>query len=193
MRHGEPREGACNDIVARIRWGVVGQPGRTGTLIPVIDCLTGTLVLSGGNVGCDLSRSSLLSSTMGAKAICDDVHTGWMHVYLGPQNLGGTVFGVVLHFDVERLDGYSLSLVDARYGTSWDNYSEENQVAQRDAHDAWLLATLGRSSPEPSNRGAQLRYSFPWGDAWSTFDARGGSSSIGIRFRRSTPKRKERR
>jgi hypothetical protein len=30
----------------------------------------------------------------------------------------------------------------------------------------------------------ELRYEFPWGQAWSTNDALGGSSSIGVRFRR---------
>jgi hypothetical protein len=115
------------------------------------------------------------------------MHTGWMHVSLEPQTVDGLVFGVAIHFEAERLDGYSLSLVDARYGTSWDDYSEEKQLAQRDAHDAWLVAILGPGNRKPSPRGPELRYSFPWGDAWSTFDAKGGSSSIGVRFRQAPP------
>lgn len=157
----------------------------------MIDRRTGALVLSGGSIGCDLSRSSLLASPMSAQATCEDMHTGWMHVYLGPQDLDGTKFGVALHFESERLDGYSLSLVDARYGTSWDDYSEEKQLAQRDAHDAWLIATLGPGNREPSPQGPELQYSFPWGDAWSTFDARAGSSSVGVRFRRDVTEPKE--
>jgi len=158
----------------------------------VIDRRTGALVLSAGSIERNLSRSSLLASALAARATCDDMYTGWMHVYLGPQGLDGTLFGVVLHFEVERLDGYSLSLVDARYGTSWDDYSEEKQLAQRDAHDVWLVAALGPGHRKPSPRGPELRYSFPWGDAWSTFDARGGSSSIGVRFRRGVAEPEER-
>jgi hypothetical protein len=150
----------------------------------VIDRLTGALVLSGGRIARDLSRSSLLISPLSSHATCDDMDTGWMHVCLAPQTIDGLVFDVELHFEGERLDGYSLSLVDPRYGTCWDDYSEEKQLAQRDAHDTWLMANLGAGNREPGPRGPELRYSFAWGDAYSTFDPKGGSSSIGVRFRR---------
>jgi len=175
------------------RAGGGGEPRRSDSAayaskaVDVIDRLTGALVLPGGSIRSDLSRSSLLASPMAAQAKREDMPAGGMHVYLGLQELDGTRFGVALHFEGERLFGYSLSLVDARYGTSWDDYSEEKQLAQRDAHDAWLVASLGPGNREPSPRGPELRYSFPWGDAWSTFDARGGSSSIGVRFGKTTP------
>jgi hypothetical protein len=112
------------------------------------------------------------------------MHTGWMHVYPGAQTLDGLVFGVDLVFDGERLDCYSMWLADPRYGTSWDDWSEEKQLAQRDAHGAWLVKSLGPGERKPSPQGPELSYTFPWGDVLSTFDARGGSSRIGVRFRR---------
>lgn len=121
---------------------------------------------------------------MGAQARCDDKGTLGMNAYLGPQPVDGLLFRVELHFQGEQLGGYSLWLDDPRYGTSWDDCSEEKQLAQRDAHDAWLLSTLGPGERVPSPSGPELRYSFPWGEVWSTFDARGMSSPIGIRFRR---------
>jgi hypothetical protein len=150
----------------------------------VIDRDTGSLVLPGARIERDLTRTSFLASPLGAHARSEDMHTGWMLAYLGAQDLDGLTFAVVLHFEGERLDRYSLSLTDPRYGTSWDDYTEEKQIAQRDANDAWLVASLGQGTREPSPCGPELRYSFPWGDAWSTFDARGGSTSIGVRFRR---------
>jgi hypothetical protein len=150
----------------------------------VIDRQTGALILSSGRIEPDLRRSAFLASPMGAKAKCDDMHNGWMHLYPGPQTLDGLEFVVRLVFEGERLDSYSMWLDDARYGTSWDDYSEEKQLAQRDAHDTWLVATLGPGEREPSPRGPELRYTFPWGEVYSTFDARGGSSPIGVRFRR---------
>jgi hypothetical protein len=159
----------------------VADGGRLGL---VIDRFTGALVLPSGTIGRDLTRSAFLASPLGAKAVCDDMHTGWMHIYPGAQTLDGLVFGVDLVFDGERLDCYSLWLDDARYGTSWDDWSEEKQLAQRDAHDAWLVSNLGPGERQPSPRGPELRYSFAWGEAWSTYDARGGSSTIGVRFRR---------
>jgi hypothetical protein len=150
----------------------------------MIDRRTGALILSNARIGRDLTRSSFLSTPMGARARCDDMKTEWMHVYLQPQVVGGLTFGIDLVFEGERLDGYSLALVDPKYGTSWDDWSEEKQLAERDAHDAWLVESLGPGEREASPRGMELRYEFPWGKAWSTFDARGGSSSIGVRFRR---------
>ena len=114
------------------------------------------------------------------------MHTGWIQVYLEPQTVDGAVFGITLHFEAERLDGYSLSLVDERYGT-WDDYSEAKLLAQRDAHDAWLVSTIGPGTREPGPGGLELTYSFTWGKVWSTFDARAGSSSIGARFQRESP------
>ena len=152
-----------------------------------MDPQTGTLLLPSCRVGPDLTRSAFLSSPLGAQARRDDKGTLGMSAYLGPQPLDGLVFRVELHFQGEQLQGYSLWLDDPRYGTSWDDYSEEKQLAQRDAHDAWLVSSLGPGEREPSPHGPELRYSLPWGNVWSTFDARGGSSPIGVRFRDTQP------
>jgi hypothetical protein len=151
----------------------------------VIDPLTGALVLGGGRIDRGVSPSALLASPLGAHATREDLPAGWTHVYLGSGDSDGKALGVQLHFEGGRLYGYSVSLTDARYGTSWDDYSEEKQIAKRDAHDAWLVASLGQGTREPSPCGPELRYALPWGDVWSTFDARGGSTSIGVRFRRT--------
>jgi hypothetical protein len=154
----------------------------------MIDRRTGALILSNARISRDLTRSSFLSTPMGERAHCADMNNEWMHVHLQPQGLGKLTLGIDLVFEGERMDGYSLALVDAKYGTSWDDWSEEKQRAQRGAHDAWLVGSLGPGEREASPRGMELRYEFPWGKAWSTFDAIGGSSSIGVRFRReSTP------
>ena len=157
----------------------------------MIDPLTGALVLGGGRIDRDLSPSALLASPLGAHATREDRPAGWTHVYLGSGDPDGKALGVQLHFEGDRLYGYSVSLADPRYGTSWDDYTEEKQIAKRDAHDAWLVASLGQGTREPSPRGPELRYALPWGDVWSTFDARGGSTSIGVRFRDMPPQPKE--
>jgi hypothetical protein len=152
----------------------------------MIDRRTGALILSNARISRDLTRSSFLSTPMGERAHRDDMRNGWMHVHLPPQVLGKLTFGIDVVFEGERLDGYHLALVDLKYGTSWDDWSEEKQLAQRDAHDAWLVESLGPGEREASPRGMELRYEFPWGKAWSTFDARVGSSSMGVRFRRES-------
>ena len=111
------------------------------------------------------------------------MRNGWVHFYLGPETLAGENFIVTLAFDGERLRSYDLRLADPKYGTSWDDYSEEKQLAMRDAHDAWLMPQLGSGERKPSMRGPELYYSFLWGEVWSTFDAKGGSTSIIVRLR----------
>jgi hypothetical protein len=48
-----------------------------------------------------------------------------MHVHLQPEVVGQVTWGIDLVFEAERLDGYRLALVDPKYGTSWDDWSEE--------------------------------------------------------------------
>lgn len=149
----------------------------------VIDRGTGALILPGARIEPGLSRSAYLSSPLGAQSRCDDMHNGWVHFYPGAQGLNERMFAVRLVFEGERLDSYSLWLDDPRYGTSWDDYSEEKQLAMRDAHDVWLVAQLGPGERIPSPRGPELHYALPWAEVWSTFDAKGGSTSIIVRFR----------
>jgi len=162
----------------------VRGPDALERIGPMIDHRTGALILSDARIGQDLTRSSFLATPMGSRARSDDMMTGWMHVYLPPQVLGDLTLAIDLVFEGERLDGYRLSVIDAKYGTGWGDYSEEKQLAQRDAHDAWLEDTLGTGEREATPRGMELRYELAWGKAWSTFDALGGSSNIGVRFRR---------
>jgi hypothetical protein len=119
----------------------------------VIDPLTGALVLKGRSIDRDVSPSALLASPLGAHATREDLPAGWTHVYLGSGDSDGKALGVALHFEGDRLYGYSVSLADPRYGTSWDDYTEEKQIAKRDAHDALLVASLGQGTREPSPRG----------------------------------------
>jgi hypothetical protein len=43
----------------------------------------------------------------------------------------------------KRCCPYRLWIADARFGTSWDDWSEEKELARRDAQDAWLVEQLG--------------------------------------------------
>jgi hypothetical protein len=112
----------------------------------------------------------------------DDMQTGWMHAHLPGEVDGDRNVGVRLLFEGERLEGYRLAILDPRYGTSWDDWSEEKQLAQRDAHDQWLVEMLGPGVRTRAPGGMELSYTFPWGDVWSTYDPRSGGSSIGVRY-----------
>jgi hypothetical protein len=146
----------------------------------VIDPTTGTLLLPGLRLGAGLTLAEVLASNPGRSGSVERTAAGWAHVDLGPQLLGQHTFGVRASFDGERLDGYTLAAADPRFGSSWDDWSSKKELARRDAHDAWLMEALGVGG----GKGPGLAYALPWGEAWSRYDAAGGSASIGIRFRR---------
>ena len=55
----------------------------------------------------------------------------------------------------------------------WDGWSEDQERARQTANDAAMMVAFG-----------SLKADFDWGGAISSFDARTGSASIGIRFSR---------
>ncbi len=138
-----------------------------------IDRETGALILAKGRLERGVERSAFRRSALGRASERNDMGTGWVHFDLPKQTDGDRTFGVRVSFEDERLDGYTLWLADARFGTSWDDATEAKELARRDAHDAWLAEMLGR------------KREFPWGEARSTYDAREMSATIGVRFRRT--------
>jgi hypothetical protein len=145
---------------------------------------TGALLLAEGRVERGTTRAEVRGWPTAQAGRWHDMRTGWAHVDLPTQAAGDRAIGARLLFDGERLDGYRLWIVDARYGTSWDDWSEEKELAHRDAHDALLVELLGPGVREARPGGSELTYTLPWGDVWSTYDARSGGSTIGTRFRR---------
>jgi hypothetical protein len=77
---------------------------------------------------------------------------------------------VVLWFREQQLTMVSLMASDPRFGTSWADYSLENEMARKASHDAWLSRVLG------PNR------NFSWGKVWSAYDERGAFSDMGVKY-----------
>jgi len=137
----------------------------------MIDHETGALTVREGRISPDITRSAFATSPMAAGSSVDDMRTGWAR-------------GVRLLFDGERLDGYRLWIADARFGVSWDDWSEDKELARRDAQDAWLVEQLGEGVRIERPSGSVLTYSLPWGEAWSGYDPRSAGSDVGVRLRR---------
>ena len=83
---------------------------------------------------------------------------------------GGVAFGVVLRFEGRRLAAAELWNDDPKFGTSWDDFSREQELLRKATHDEWLTACLGD------------RRTFPWGTARAYFDERGGSNTIVVEY-----------
>jgi hypothetical protein len=155
-------------------------------LEPVLDPSTGDLRLPDGRLGRDVTRAAFLSSRLKQTIKNTSDADPWTASYdLGERSLSGVSLALQVSFAGERLAGYTLVDVAPRFGSSWDDWTEQKQLARRDSHDGWLISQLG----PPSSRalGDELHYELSWGTVWSTFDRRGGGSSIGVSFLESEP------
>jgi hypothetical protein len=82
----------------------------------------------------------------------------------------GSEFAVEITFEDQRLMMLVMCDQDPRFGTGWDDYSLEKEMALKASHDAWLTRTLG-----PQRE-------FSWGKVWSGYEDRSGGSMIVVRY-----------
>jgi hypothetical protein len=144
-------------------------PGRT---LVSIDVCTGVIAFPRLPLGAHSTRTELLASPLadGAKIVVEN--DPWWTYGLPVQPLGGREFAVMLSFEGEELRAVYLTDTDPRFGTSWDDYSEEKEQARKRQHDRWLRQSLGRGRP----------WRFPWGTLDSVYDPRSGSSMIAVDY-----------
>lgn len=58
--------------------------------------------------------------------------------------IGGRPFNITLHFDGPRLARIDLFALQAADGKSWNDWTRENEMARKAAHEAWAEAAFGR-------------------------------------------------
>ena len=123
-------------------------------------------------IGPGLTRSSFLSADWARGARDSVVNEPWHSWQLdGKYRSGSVPFAVVLYFHGNRLASIDFCHSDDKFGTSWDDFSEEKEAQRQKSHDAWLAECLGP------------RRSFPWGTVWSGVDPKAGGSSIFISYK----------
>jgi hypothetical protein len=118
-----------------------------------------------------LSRADFLESTWANGAVDFVVNEPW-HSWKrkGGYKSGRSSFDVVLFFEGERLDMITFSDCDSKFGTSWGDWSVENEMNRHESHYKWLAACIGNQR------------SFPWGSVWSGCDPKTGDAAIAIRY-----------
>ncbi len=83
----------------------------------------------------------------------------------------GHSFAWSLWFRGSVLQRVSIECADAKFGSSWSDWSEEREMARKRFHDSFLQTVLG---PDWNQR------HFSWGKVLSVYDQKGGFSSIQI-------------
>jgi hypothetical protein len=140
---------------------------------PMIDRATGTLIFDRPSLEIhpDLTRTAFLASPAFEHAmhwIINEPHHSWR--LLDPCIADGVPLNVVLFFHGEQLTMVELADADPKFGTSWNDWSRDKELARHQAHDDWLTLCLG------------TQRKFPWGTIWSGYDDRAAGSSIIIRY-----------
>jgi hypothetical protein len=134
----------------------------------MIDAATGELALaSGDRTGPSLTLQAFRASPLAANAQASPGGGAWMQYHLGRQVIAGAIFSLVLYFDGSRLAMVRMSLVEPDESPSWDDWSDQKELARKAKHDAWLTTQLG---PPP--------WVYPWGRIESNYDPRSGASLV---------------
>ena len=71
------------------------------------------------------------------------------------------------------LQRVTIQFVDAEFGSSWSDWSEERELARKRFHDSFLQSELGTN---------WRHQRFSWGTVDSSYDPKGGFSSIGVTY-----------
>ena len=124
-------------------------------------------------IGPSLTRAQFLQTLVAAVSSVGARNEPWCSYRLPNVPQPETILCLSLQFHGERLESLNLFHNAARFGASWDwdDWSEERELARKSFHEHWLVTKLGV---------ALKRYS--WGEISSNYDAKGGSSSITIRY-----------
>jgi hypothetical protein len=138
-----------------------------------IDARIGAIAFPGYPLGPGTSRTQFLASPLAVGETVVVANDPWWTYGLPPQTLGRRAFAAMVSYKGESLRAVYLTDTDSRFGTSWDDWSEEKEQDRKRQHDRWLQAILGRGCP----------WKFSWGAIDSCYDPRASSSSIGIDYR----------
>jgi hypothetical protein len=148
--------------------GITLPVGSTG-----IETATGALITPDLTITPSLSKSVLLASPLVDRGDWTNERGGWYAAILKPMTIAGESIGVSLMFEAEELDSINLWVNDPKYGTSWDDFTEEKELARDQKHRAWLAATVGEWDSK-----------FKWGSIHCCHDERSDGSTIMLKYRR---------
>ena len=139
----------------------------------MIDQATGEITLDSGlRIPPRWTEDVFLSSSLASGAVPLVTNGEWHSFRARPALISAVLFGIDLTFRAGVLDSVSLELIREDDATSWDDWSEQQELQRKSDHDAWLTRIFG--SPPP--------HSFPWGEVTSLYYPQDGSSSITVSY-----------
>jgi hypothetical protein len=134
--------------------------------IRMLDITTGDLEIESLSIriGSQFTRQQFLASALAkhARILVQNEPYGTFSV--GSYELAGLSLS-------EQLETIGLFHDAKALGSSWADWSEEKERQRKQIHGHWLRALTGHAS-----------HVYTWGEIWSGFDPKSGSSSIVIQY-----------
>jgi len=130
-----------------------------------ISVFDGSISFAAGTIQRQVDRSSFLATDLGRSAEVEHVNEDWRRVNIRPE----AGIATTLLFDGDRL--HQVWVLMAMPTDETDEWTMENELKRKAAHDAWLRAELGNPP-----------YEYAWGKIVSELDAKGCISEMIITY-----------
>lgn len=140
----------------------------------MIDKKTGYIILSDIiQIKHNDSQQEILSLNIGQSNKQWNHNNDWAWLQENNVFVDGKYFIFQFGFFKDKLKEMLLCVSNDKFNleNNWDNWSEQKELANLENYKEWLKNELGTQKD------------FDWGTVWTLYDARSGSSSIGIRYK----------
>ena len=138
----------------------------------IIDSKTGDLILTNGFIVSQQTKPEQVISYFTKENLdIRDMHNGWKHYSVLNFKVIGTYFSMTFYFDNNTLK--SLNFIVSNkviLMRSWDDWSEDEELKNRDYYDDWLTNQIGKARE------------FSWGNVNAFYDSKGASSGIFLKY-----------
>ena len=140
----------------------------------MIDKKTGHIIISDTiHIKRDNLQHDVLSLNIGQTNKQWDHGNGWSWLQENNVLVDNKYFIFQFGFFENKLKQISFCVSDTKFDfdKGWDTWSEEKELADLEIYKAWLANELGTLKD------------FDWGTFWASYDTKGASSSIGLRYK----------
>lgn len=140
----------------------------------MIDKKTGRIIISEAiQIKHNDLQQDVLSLNIGQTNKQWEHNNGWAWLQESNVFVDNKYFVFQFGFFENRLKEMFFCISDAKFDIdkSWDTWSEKKELADLEKYKVWLTNELGTQTD------------FDWGTVWASYDAKGGNSSISLRYK----------
>jgi len=140
----------------------------------MIDKETGNIIFDKDlviNIKSDFDSVSKMG--LGESQDVDDIGNGWIWLRIKNISNSGYFFNISFAFKKQILKELCIIVSDKKFDSdsNWTDWTEQKELDDLVFYKDWLNKEVGKQRE------------FDWGQIWADYDRKGGSSSIGLRYK----------